>query len=179
MEKDTRGTFSLNTFMGYFQGGARSHLFMYIPQFPSKVIDTIEGEKPYSNASIQYFVRATSLPESTIEEMVLTFRGFDYKLGGRRSYSDWTLTFNSDRKYGVRNFFEIWMNKIAEKDNYGLPKDYMNTQSFQLLDYDGSTVRTINLYNAWPKSISPITLDYSSQDIAQFDVTFSYSYYDM
>jgi hypothetical protein len=153
-------SFDLNIFIGEFDGGARAYSFMYVPPAP---ID----EK------YKYYVRATSLPESTIEEAEITWRGFSYRLGNRRQYGDWTVTFSSDRKYNLRQQFENWMNSIAKRATYG--GGYMYDQSLLLLDsMDKYSWKELKLYSAWPKNIGPVTLDYSSMDVAQFDVTFSF-----
>ena len=52
------------------------------------------------------------------------------------------------------------------------------TQNLWMLNYDGSEhILDIELVDAWPKSVSAITLDYSAMDVAQFDVTFGYLYH--
>lgn len=172
--------FSIDNFASYFDGGARSYLFMYKPSFPSIIANKI-NTSVYPGYGIIY-VRATSLPESNIEEAILPFRGFEYKVSARRVYSDWTVTFNSDRKYDIRSYFEQWMNLIVWKDDYHpKPKidDYKSTQDLYTKNYDGSDGIHVQLNYAWPKSIGPITFDYSAMDVVQFDVTFSYSYYEI
>jgi len=161
--------FNLENFTANFSGGARSYLFMYEPSFP-------EGSLSDTR---RYLVRSTTLPDSNIEELILNWQGLDFKVAGKQSYSDWTITFNVDQKYNIRNDFELWMNNISNRDKYGKMKDYMQDQNLLLLDYEGNRIGSVKLFNAWPKSVSAITLDYSAMDVAQFDVTFSYQYHEI
>ena len=160
--------FDLNSFKTNFKGGARAYLFIYQPTMPEE------------NQEAKYLVRATSLPETTIEEILVNWQGADFKMAGKQTFTDWTITFNGDKLYKLRKQFEAWMesiNTIGDQINYGVPADYFSDQTLQLLDYDGTVIDSLTLYDAWPKSVGAITLDYSSQDIAQFDVTFTYQYH--
>jgi hypothetical protein len=38
-------------------------------------------------------------------------------------------------------------------------------------------IMTYNLIKAWPSSVGELALDYGSQDVATFDVTFAYQYH--
>jgi len=160
--------FDLNAFKSNFQGGARAYLFMYAPNTPTTV------------DSYKYLVRSTSLPETTLEEIMVNWQGLDYKMSGKQTFTDWTITFNVDKTYNLRKDFEDWIglaHQIADVHKYGSPSEYMRDQTLILLDYDGSEISQFTLVDAWPKSVGPVTLDYSSQDLAQFDVTFTYQYH--
>ena len=160
-------------------GGGRSYLFKWIPEM--KVGD--------SNSTV-YKVKSTSLPESSIEEISIHWQGMASKLPGARTYADWTITVNCDNNWDIRQNFEDWMDLInnwyiddetgdsAGKTSFASDRgDYLSTQRLQLLDYNLNVVKTVTLYQAWPKSVGSISLDYSAQEVASFDVTFSYLYY--
>ena len=81
--------FDIDSYKAAFQGGARQYLFYYKPNFPTG----IDG----ANTEIATFlVRATTLPETTTEEIMLNWQGFDFKVAGKYTYTDWTVTFNVD-----------------------------------------------------------------------------------
>jgi hypothetical protein len=167
--------FNLDTFKSNFQGGARSYLFMFSPQFPAGVSSIPAAPET------KYLVRATSVPESTTEEIIVNWQGADRKLAGKQTFADWTITFNVDMQSTVRVAYEEWIKSIHNVDGdhkYGYPVDYEMTQNLWMLNYDGSEhILDIELVDAFPKSVSAITLDYSAMDIAQFDVTFGYLYH--
>jgi len=179
--------FDIEAFSIQFDGGARAYLFEYAPNI--KGIAYNEDNKIY--------VKATSLPSTSIEEHMIEYQGINYKMGGKKTFEDWTVTFNLDKDGQLRKDFEAWTQLVQEIKEDGTmihkyPSNYVLDQYFYMLgtldigldpmnlDISISNepkILEIKLYNAWPKSISPISLDYSSQDFAQFDVTFSYLYH--
>ena len=166
--------FNLESFKANFTGGARSYLFYYLPRFPGGIaIGGMNEEK------VTYLVRATSLPENTLEEGMVQWQGFDFKFATKHTYTDFTVTFNVDRKAQIRALFEAWINKIhnPETNVFAPLAEYLIDQRIQLLDYDGTAIQTYTLYNTWVKTVGPVTLDYSATDVAQFDVTFTYSHH--
>jgi hypothetical protein len=172
-EQTTTVGFNLEAFKTAFKGGARAYLFSWVPSFPS-------GVTGYKDAA--YLVRSTSLPEDTVEEILVNWQGADFKMAGKRTFSDWTITLNCDRNSEVRQSFEDWVKLIHDvggSNNYGEPSydGYFTTQTLQMLGYSGEPINTMKLEGAWLKSIGAITLDYSSMDVAQFDITFTYQYH--
>jgi hypothetical protein len=166
---------SISDFSTNFKGGARAYLFEWMP--PTSYFKDQDFGKIH--------VRSTTFPSSNIQEATVEFPSLDFKYAVKRTYEDWTVQFNVDRKGKMRLIFEEWMNKVhsfADGENtfdniINSVGNYYVDQSFKMLDYDGSKTIIITLYNSWPKSIGAITMDYSSQDVAQFDVTFSYQYH--
>jgi hypothetical protein len=135
------------------------------------------------DADIKYLIKATSIPESTVEEIPAYWKGVEYKVGGSRRYTDWTVTLLCDKKSNIRMLMEAWMsgiNNVVGSIVNVSPKIYANpvqSSIFEMLNTQGESTLKLFLYGIWPKNIGPITLDHSSQDFAQFDVTFSYLYH--
>jgi len=162
--------FKLEDFTGSFKGGARANLFLYTPLFPSGI-----GSK----SSTRYLVKSTSLPDTTIDEVLVNWQGYDYKMAGKYTFADFTVTFNVDAQSEIIRDFNRWMQKIHNVDTneYSAPSIYMVNQNIQLLGYDGNVILEYELHDAWPKTMSAITLDYATADVATFDIGFSYQYH--
>ncbi|HRR48414.1 MAG TPA: phage tail protein [Bacteroidales bacterium] len=127
-----------------------------------------------------YLVKSTSLPDSTIEEIQSHWVGQKYKMASVRSDGDWNVTFIVDNDAKILTKFWAWQKIIhnPQSNIYGKPISYMVDQDIHLLGFDtGSTICCFKLYGAWPKSIGQIQLDYQTNDLVQFDVTFSYQYH--
>lgn len=127
-----------------------------------------------------YLVKAASLPQSDIEEITTSWIGQQYKMASRRTTGDWTVTFVVDNDGKILKRFWDWQNIIhnPEANIYGKPVTYMADQEIHLLGFDtGATICVYKLYGAWPKSIGQVQLDYGTNEVAQFDVTFSYQYH--
>jgi hypothetical protein len=166
--------FSIDNFSAYFEGGARSYLFMWEPGSPL-ISPTL------LNNDFRYLVRASKVPATTIEEINIEQQGINFKMAGKKSFDSWTVSFNVDKNAYLRIKFEEWSNFIQEVNTEGISNkywdDYTSTQEFKMLDGGGDPILNIKLYGAWPKTIGEITMDYSNQDFAQFDVEFSYLYH--
>ena len=164
--------FNIENFKANFDGGARQYLFYFLPTFPGGV-SAPDMEKA------SYLVRATSLPETTLEEIVVNWQGYDFKMAGKYTYADFTVTFNVDVNAEIRKGYENWMELIhhPETNVHSYVSEYMITQNLQLLGYDGNPIMTYQLHNAWPKTVGAVTLEYATNDVAQFDVTFSYQWH--
>jgi hypothetical protein len=137
------------------------------------------GNTSLGTDDFKYFVRSTTLPESTVEETSTFFCGSQYKQSSVRRSQDWMVSFlvNDDASI-IRKFWD-WHLILHNPETgvYGKPEDYMVDQKVQLLGLDGTAICTYKLINAWPKSIGPVDLDYSTNEFATIDITFSYQYH--
>lgn len=163
--------FNIDSYRANFKSGARQYLFYFRPMFPSVIAGATETST--------YLVRATSIPETTTEEIVTNWQGFDFKQSGKYTYTDWTVTFNVDNNAVIYNYYMTYLNYIHDPTT-NISKTHANyfiDQQLDLLDLSGNKVMKVKLIGSWVKSVAAATLDYSSNDILQFDVTYSYLYH--
>lgn len=167
----TEMRFDIDSYRANFQGGARAYLFYYKPIFPGGV--GTESDKA------TYLVRTTSLPETSIDDIPLAWQGFDYKVAGKYSFTDWTVSFNVDADAKVLTYFQNWMNLIHDPttNTYTNPVNYMLDQQLELLGLDGKPIIKYKLFGCWPRTINSSSLDYTQNDVVQFDVVYSYIYH--
>ena len=156
-------------------GGARANQFKVVMPFPGYA--QVGGEIE----QLAFLCKATSLPDMTIGEVSVPFRGRDIKIAGDRTIADWTITVFNDTDFLLRNAFERWQNGINNmSDNEGLtnPADYQVDAFVDQLDRNGATIKSYTLRGAHPKIITSIALDYETNNaIETFDVTFAYQYF--
>jgi hypothetical protein len=169
------GNYTIDAYLNAFSdGGARQYLFLVTFTFPRSIkpADTLWKVLPY-------YVRTTSLPESSYEEVSIPYPGYNFKMAGARTYNDWTLSLNIDAGNNLLKLFQDWHNMIYNPNSheYAPATTYMVTQTLQLLGPNLEPTSTYNLYCAWPKSIGNVQLDYSSTELTTVDITFSYQYY--
>jgi len=166
----------LDTFATNFNGGARAYLFEWVPNTSLGIM----------NEKDKFLVTASKVPATVIEPIVIEYQQVEFKFGGKKKFDDWTLSFNVDNAAEIRKKFEKWYNKIhqVEKDGFSHKylKDYKSDEEFHMIGKSSllssiDTILTVKLIDAWPSSIGEITMDYSDQNFAQFDVTFSYQYH--
>lgn len=128
---------------------------------------------------MSYLVKSANLPSSQFEERVIDWQGTPYKMASDRHFDDWTVAFNVDEKAKILQKFYDWQDMIQSPSSNvrSSAEDYMRKQEIHLIDYSGNTLKTYNLIGAWPKSVSQVALDYSTNEIARVEVTFSYQYH--
>lgn len=168
--------FNIEAFKARFGDGAKASLFYYQPTWPSGLSDT-----DISQEDAIYLVRTLQMPSTTLEEGVLNWQGFDWKYATKHTYADITITFNVDIDAKIRMLFEKWSNVAHEPSTnfYSLHADYMADQRLQMIGFEGQVILEFTLHDAWPKEVSQITMDYSTPEVAQFDVTYTYSYHEV
>jgi hypothetical protein len=168
--------FTIDGFKANFRDGHRSNLWYFLPNFPA---DVVSGDM--NNDRATYLVRTGTIPGVSLEEIPLSWQGFDFNIAGKHVYEPLTITFNTDYKALVRYNFEKWVNKIHDPvtNEWALINEYMLDQRLQLLDYNGDAVLEYILHDGWPQSIAAASLDYAANDITQWDVTMRYSYYEV
>lgn len=172
----------LDNFALFFNGGARSYLFEWVPMG--------NGLGLFSHNDA-YLVKSSKIPETVIEPVIVEYQQLDFKFGGKKRFEDWTISLKVDTKADIRRKFEEWSQRVHQISTYKDSKefkhkyfkDYKSDEIFRMLGSEGwgsmQPILEIKLFNAWPSAIGPIELDYSSQDFAYFDVTLTYQYHEI
>lgn len=167
--------FNIEAFKARFGDGAKSSLFYYQPNWPG-ALDADLGEE-----DAVYLVKTSQLPSTTLEEVTLNWQGFDWKYPGKHTYTGVTITFNVDIEAKIRMLFEKWSNLAHNPvtNFYNTHNVFMADQKLQMIGFQGQVILEFTLHDAWPQEIAQITMDYSSTEVATFDVTFTYSYHEV
>ena len=161
--------FNLSDFMNNNKDFSRSYTF-----YADVPLDGFTGDEQ------RYLVRNTSLPASTITPLETNWQGNIYKMGSTQEFTDFTITYSVDVQDKIRDAYLLWMSQIHEPatNAHGLPLTYMRDITLTHLNHiDGSDLMQYKLIGAWPSMIGELMLDYSSKEIASFDVTFTYQYH--
>ena len=98
----------------------------------------------------------------------------------QKAYEDVTLGFYVHGDMKELKVFQDWMKlMVRPEDNHvGFYDDYKSTIEIRNLDRQQKRVLTTTLYDAYPKALSPVSLDSSANDdIMKIDTTITYRYY--
>ena len=158
-------------------GGARNALFKASFTYPDGV-----GER--SSQKLEFMCKASSgIPQSTITPIDVDYMGRKVKVAGSRpAFPDWTLTVINDEDFLIRNDLEKWMNFInGHVDNQqpvGL-REYKTEGYLDQLSKDGSIIRRYTFKGIFPTNLAEIALDWSSEEIQKFDVTFAIDWWEV
>lgn len=162
------GNFDINAFKSNFKNAAKQYLF-YVK------IDNPAGSN-VGMESTMFLVKSSSIPNTTIETIEMSWQGGTYKLPTVQTFAEWTVNFTNDQDGALYMDFVNWMNLMhnPETNEQAEPDDYMRSQTVELLDGTGNIIKTLTLNHAYPTTVGEITLDYSAKEVQTFDVTFTY-----
>ena len=178
--------FSISEFRKAIGAGSRPNLF--------KVEVTPPRQAGYDVTSFKYLCRSGSLPSATLGTIEIPMNGGRrLKMGGDRTFAEWTSTVLNDENFKIRSVMEKWQNDIV-KTNFEITGTLGNrsavadltgglygTVMIYQLKEDGSSAPagSYRLVNCWPSDISAIDLSYDTTDaVEDFTVTWTYDYFE-
>lgn len=154
-------------------GGSRPNQFLVTLTFP--------GGGAIGDSTI--LVTAAALPASNVNSCNIQYRGREVRLAGERTFDPWTITVANDTALTLRRKFEDWSNLMNDRTNNGgvtAPSGYYQDILVEQLDRNDVSMRTYNLFNAFPITVSEVGLAYGANDtISEFTVTFMYSHFEV
>ena len=158
-------------------GGARANQFRVTITPPPGIAIGLDVRRA------SFLVTASRLPESTLGEIAVPFRGRNiYVSGDRPAPETWTTTFYNDTDFMVRNAMERWHNGINDfANNTGAVNsaDYQTDLFVEQLDRDDTILKTYIFRSAYPTTIAAIELSTAeATEIETFEVTWRYQHYE-
>lgn len=173
--------FDVNEFRTNLIGdGARPNLFEVQLQFPSFV--TVGG---LAGNQSRFFVKTAQMPGSTIGITPLFYFGREVKLAGNRTFAGWSIQVINDENYLIRQAFEQWINALndpafnirnaaATNIDTGYGVDAYVTH----FSKTGDVIKQVKLIGMFPQDLSPMDLDWGSNDtIQEYTVSLEYQYW--
>lgn len=142
-----------------------------------------------------FYCKGASLPGSNLGEIAVPFMGRKFYEYGDREFDPWEITCFNSQDFGVRSFFEHWMNGMnlheENRETYngkqngghfqGGAGDYFNyfiDFKVEQLDRRNNVLYTYEIVNAFPTRLGEIALAYDQNDsIEEFPVTLRYQYW--
>jgi hypothetical protein len=186
--------FNLNQFRSQLVlDGARPNLFDVTLTLPSFATGTAATT---AQTTLNFMIKSAQLPGSTLGVVPVFYFGREIKVPGNRTFPDWTITVINDESFAIRNAFEKWMNALnshsgnERSDNAYVSSTYAADLKVRQYGKNSAATRysetgsenfikTYNFIGAFPTDISPIDLDWGSNDaIEEFTVTFAYQWWE-
>tara|TARA_Y100000296_G_C5106696_1_gene222942 strand:- start:58 stop:696 length:639 start_codon:yes stop_codon:yes gene_type:complete len=177
--------FELSKFTSALKGGgARSSLFhVTLTGAPTAAAGTSNNNNlAMMAADLKFLCKSTTIPPSTIASMEIPYLGRSIKVAGERTFENWSTTILNDENFQIRNLVEIWMDRIKShstiKQGYNKISDYKSsTLKLQQFDKAGTATNHYEFKNAWPVSVSEITLSWDNSAIEEYTVQWAYDYW--
>jgi hypothetical protein len=178
-------------------GGALQSLFEVTITTPSG----LGGEGADSSAAIAdypYMTKAATFPESTITATPISYMGREIQIPGNRESTQWTNTVYNDEDFLVRHMLEDWtwaLNSAsgnARVPTWTQPSKYTGT--LQVTGFNKALKTTVatdtapkvvapevstayKFWYVWPSSVGEVTLDWETNEIQEYEVTWEYAYW--
>ena len=162
-------------------GGARPSLYQ---------VD-INGKSTITRFSNEdnLLVKATSFPAANIAPLSVNYAGRAYKWNGFRTYDNWTVTVINDETFEARNQMMQWMRLISgqfdgERNNIfgnqlvGEKTWFDGDATVKQLSTSGKVLQTYKFNAIWPTEIAAIPVDWSSDALMEYTITFCYDWWD-
>ena len=171
--------FSIDTFTAKLkQGGALASLF------EAELTTTKGTEDEAAVADFKFLCKATTLPGDTIDVATVTYMGRGINIPSNRAAVQWTTTVYNDEGMGIRNNIESWMEKLnSHKTNVrdsGMSQiqSYTGTLKVKTFEKAGTVIpKSYEFIDAWPSAVGEITVDWETNDIQTYDITWEFSYW--
>jgi hypothetical protein len=169
--------FNINEFQAaLFGGGARPSQFMVMIQNPVASASTLD--------KTPFMVQTAQIPEATLNTVQTSYFGRQIKFAGNRTFPDWTVSIINDEDFLIRDAMERWSNAInglrtnIRSSSLATTAQYKTNATVTQFSKTGDPLRTYKFIGLFPVSVGAIALDWSSDEIERFDVTFSYDYWE-
>jgi|TARA_R110001606_G_C15322873_1_gene644811 hypothetical protein len=161
------------------------------------VIDTksILGLNEVSS-SLQFRLESTSLPMRSVQPIDYKDYGYPYKIGGMANTVEIEMVIICSEDLRERDFFMSWQDLIVGKHrkkeignneatrknmfDVGYYDDYVCKQGVSIYQLDPSGFRTyaVDLIDAYPMNVQPLSLSWGQTEIQKMNVTMTFRYFE-
>ena len=132
--------------------------------------------------SANILVKAAALPSDNIAPLPVNYGGRAYKLNGFRTFDAWTTTVINDENMEVRQKIMEWMRVMSGE--FDGERDAAHAKTFMdgdatvtQVSVTGADLHTYKFYNLWPTELAEVPLDWASDAIQEYTVTWAYDYW--
>ena len=172
-------SFSIDTFTAKLKaGGALASLF------EAELTTTKGPQQASAVADFKFLCKSTTLPGDTIETAAVTYMGRAINIPANRAAATWETTVYNDEGMEIRNNIESWMEQLnSHKTNLRAAnmiqiQSYTGTLKVRTFAKAGTVIpKSYEFIDAWPSAIGEITVDWETNEIQTYSVTWEYSYW--
>lgn len=126
-----------------------------------------EVEIPFIGRDFKFKCKAASMPAAITDKVIVGYQNKKMKLGGDRTFEDWTITVYVDSDHDVRKQFLEWQNLVHAQDRriYGEnPEAYKKEASIKQFNRQGEETQTHTMFGVWPTTVGEIAMDWDDNN---------------
>lgn len=169
---------TLNQFIGSVKGGlARTSHFAVSFVMP-KCLDASRFGKDVLE-KVLLFCEQTQLPGLNVATTPIRTWGETREMPYERMYEPITFTFYVDKEMKVKLFFDQWITSIQDNQtrHMNFYENYIVDVNVEVYDVADNSRYKATLFEAYPKTISAVEMNYGGKDVMRVQVTFAYRYW--
>lgn len=133
-----------------------------------------------TKGKVDVMCHTCTLPSREIQGLEIKQFGPTHRMPVTGSYMPISFAFYSGADLSVRQYFETWQTSVINisSNTFNFYNEFTSDVKIEILDIEGNTSYYVDVYEAWPSSISQVDYSYSNTDTAQsFMVVMQYRYW--
>lgn len=140
---------------------------------------SLPWETDASMRDLLLFCDQVQIPGTNFNTSDMRTFGETRKAPYERLYEDVNMSFYVDKEMKNKIMFDYWLNQIQDPHTrtFNYYDDYVTDIVIEVQDLKDQSRYGIKLYEAYPKSLGAVQLDYAGKDIMKISVNFAYKYY--
>lgn len=161
-------------------GAAKTNRFTVIMTPPTGIRNSVlSGGDNSSLQKILLLCDAAQLPGININTTPTRTFGEVREIPYEFNYEPVTLSFYVDAGMNVKRMFDAWIQSIQLGDSrkFAYYNDYVTTMSVFVQDNTEKNRYIVDMFEAYPKTVSAVQMDYSSRELMKINVTMMYKYW--
>lgn len=169
----------LNTFISKVKTGGLSRTNRYIVGIFHKDTSKLNNFNNTLLSDALLLCDQVQLPGTNFNTNEVHTYGEVTKAPYERLYEDINMSFYVDTSMNVKLLFDNWMTYIQNPGtrNFNYYDSYTADIVIEVQDINNKSRYGIKLFEAYPKSIGAIQMDYSGKDFMKISINFAYKYY--
>lgn len=137
---------------------------------------------PKGNTNLQkvlLFCDTAQLPGVNVNTMQTRTYGEVREMPYELNYEPITMTFYVDSQMYVKKMFDNWTlgTQIGDSRKFNYYDNYVTNMKIFVQDAAEKNRYVVELFEAYPKTVSAVSMDYASRDIMKISVTMMYKYW--
>jgi hypothetical protein len=120
-----------------------------------------------------------NLPGMTLETTQAKTFGEYREVPFNKLFDNVNMSFYVDNSMQVKKMFDSWMGAIQNPQtrSFNYYKDYTTNITIEVFDVADKSRYQVVLYQCYPKTINPITMDYADKEVMKMTVSMNYKYW--
>ena len=155
------------------EGLMRNNRFSVFFNIPASVTSIKDLRK------VMLYCDSVSLPSVSLETTQARTFGEFREMPYNRLFDNITLSFYVDNSMQVKLLFDSWINAVQDPvtRNFNYYNNYVTDMTIDVFDVADKSRYQVTLYQAYPKTISAVQMDYANKDVMKLQVSMNYKYW--